>query len=143
MNITKNLLSTKDNQSIEIESEFRYLPFGFYVLKLYFEFHGSMANRKIGLYKGSYQIGNKTIGVAATQFEPTDARRAFPCFDEPGFKSIYKVNIVHEPQHNVYSNMNPVKRYTNSNGLITTEFNQTLKISSYLLAIVVSSDNMQ
>ena len=148
LNITKSLLSTNDNQSIEIESEFRNLPFQFYILKLrnkvkpnvfklYFEFHGNMADRTWSLYKGSYQIGNKTIGVAATQFEMHNARIAFPCFDEPGFKSIYKVNIVHEPQHNVYSNMNPVKRYSNSNGLITTEFNQTLKISSYLLAIVV------
>lgn len=151
LNITKSLISTNDNQSIEIESEFRYLPFEFYVLKLrnkikpnvfklYFEFHGILimeAEHSYSLYKGNYQSGNKTIGMAATQFEPINARRAFPCFDEPGFKSIYKVNIVHEPQHNVYSNMNPVKRYTNSNRLITTEFNQTLKMSSYLLAIVV------
>ena len=148
LNITKSSVSTNDNKTILIESEFRYLPLEFYILKLskianpgsyklYFEFHGSMANKLVGLYKSTYQNNNKTIGLAATQFEATHARKALPCFDEPIFKSVYKVNIVHEPQHKPFSNMNPVGN-SSSNGLITTEFNETVNMSSYLLALVVS-----
>ena len=148
LNITKSSVLASDNTSIEIENEFRYLPLEFYILKLskeanagsyklLFEFHGSMANKLVGLYKSTYQNNNKTIGLAATQFEATHARKALPCFDEPIFKSVYKVNIVHEPQHKPFSNMNPVGN-SSSNGLITTEFNETVVMPSYLLALVVS-----
>ena len=149
LNITKSSVSTNDtNGPIAIESEFRYLPLEFYILKLgkkadpgsyklFFEFHGSMANKLVGLYKSTYQSDNKTIGLAATQFEATHARKALPCFDEPRFKSIYKVKIVHEPKHKAFSNMNPINN-SSSNGLITTEYNETVVMTSYLLALVVS-----
>ncbi len=42
---------------------------------------------------------------AVTQFEPTFARKMFPCFDEPQYKAIYQVSIVRERQHISRANM--------------------------------------
>src|ERR1017187_8664859 len=43
---------------------------------------------------GLYRVQERGAWYAYTQFEPTDARRAFPCFDEPGFKTPYDVTLV-------------------------------------------------
>lgn len=43
--------------------------------------------------------------VASTQFEPTSARAAFPCFDEPAFKANFSVQIRREAKHIALSNM--------------------------------------
>lgn len=43
--------------------------------------------------------------IAATDHEPTDARKSFPCFDEPNKKATYKVSITHDGKYNALSNM--------------------------------------
>ena len=60
--------------------------------------------------------------------EPTDARKSFPCFDEPDMKAKFKIRVIHDSSLNVLSNM-PIK---SSNFLYEiSTFNQNLKISQF------------
>ena len=47
-----------------------------------------------GFYRSTYVVDGKESVMATTQFEATDARRAFPCFDEPTHKAVFDVNLV-------------------------------------------------
>lgn len=73
------------------------------------------------------------------------ARRAFPCFDEPAFKSVFKVKIEHDEKYNAISNTNSVKmkRSTPEEGYVVTEFTETPKMVTYLLAFIISDFQCQ
>nr|ADK11709.1 aminopeptidase N [Leptinotarsa decemlineata] len=92
-----------------------------------------------GLYKSSY-IDN-TAGVTkyliTTQFQPTSARKAFPCFDEPSFKASFTVSVDCPSNFTVHSNA-AIRSSTITNGTKRTVFESTPPMSTYLLAILVS-----
>lgn len=93
-----------------------------------------------GFYRSSYVDAQGTTRyLATTQFEPTDARRAFPCFDEPSLKANFTIQITHQSRYSAWSNM-PIKSRTteNSNGFVTTKFETSVRMSSYLVAFIVS-----
>lgn len=73
-------------------------------------FKGELNQDPIGFYRSSYfnLKEQKHKWVAATQFEPTYARRAFPCFDEPEMKATFEISIVHHKDLTALSNM-PIK----------------------------------
>jgi alanyl aminopeptidase len=72
-----------------------------------------------------------------TQFESIDARRAFPCFDQPDFKTPWQI-IVHIPKdHSAVSNTPPVSETGEPNGMKKVVFAPTRPLSSYLIAIAV------
>ena len=106
------------------------------------QFHRNLPNNSSsGLYATSY-INNQTqqqTWVAATQFEPVHARRAFPCFDEPAMKAVFKVWLEHKAGLVALSNgkiSQPARDI--GGGFLLQEFDDTAKQSSYLMAFAVS-----
>ncbi|GAB6019205.1 hypothetical protein CHUAL_000819 [Chamberlinius hualienensis] len=114
------------------------LTTGNYIIEL--DYIGNMAEEKLfGLYRSKYRTkGGKQKYLALTHFEPTDARRAFPCFDEPDLKAQFEMAVIHEPEHTALSNMPVVKTTDYKDGLKKTEFQLSVPMSTYLVCIVVS-----
>ncbi|WP_163999469.1 M1 family metallopeptidase [Pyxidicoccus caerfyrddinensis] len=82
--------------------------------------------------RGLYQAGK----VAATQFEAADARRLFPCFDEPAFKAKWALSV-RVPQGLTVLGNSPVVKDEPDAGLRKVTFQETEVLSSYLIALVV------
>ncbi|KAI1280556.1 Aminopeptidase N [Halotydeus destructor] len=72
-------------------------------------FRGRLNDELAGFYRSAYNdsAGQKSW-LAVTQFQPTDARRAFPCFDEPGLKATFNITLIHWNNMTALSNM-PIK----------------------------------
>uniref|UniRef100_W5LQ33 Aminopeptidase n=1 Tax=Astyanax mexicanus TaxID=7994 RepID=W5LQ33_ASTMX len=104
---------------------------------LYMEFQGELANDLRGFYRSEYfEDGVKKV-VATTQMEPTDARKAFPCFDEPAMKAVFHMTLIHPSGTVALSNGTKTITLRNQN-VLQTKFKPTLKMSTYLVAFVVS-----
>lgn len=103
------------------------------------EYCSNFSSSYYGFYKISYvDEGDSKKWLAATQFEPLAARKAFPCFDEPAFKSTFQVKIKRTEKHIALSNMPKTKTTILPNGLFLDEFATSVKMSTYLVAFIVS-----
>jgi len=102
------------------------------------EFTGILNDQLVGFYRSTYrnQTGQETT-IATTQFEATDARRAFPCWDEPDIKATYDVTLIVAEGLLAISNAAEVGREPLGNGTIAVRYATTMKMSTYLLAFVV------
>ena len=72
-----------------------------------------------------------------TQFETTDARRAFPCFDQPDFKTPWQITVHVPKEHAAVSNTSPVSETDEPKGMKKVVFAPTRPLPSYLVAIAV------
>ena len=105
-------------------------------------FSGILNDRLRGFYISRYKDRNgKDNKLASTQFEPTDARRAFPCFDEPNQKATFSLCATIEENHRAISNMPEQKQCKNNDGTKTIWFEKTPIMSTYVLALVVGQLN--
>lgn len=91
-----------------------------------------------GFFRRSYQVDGLTRWFATTNFLPFHAREAFPCYDEPRFKTTFQIQIDHHYSYNAVSNM-PVARHQGiDEHYMSTIFEVTPPISTYLVAFTVS-----
>ncbi|XP_044518614.1 endoplasmic reticulum aminopeptidase 1 [Gracilinanus agilis] len=103
------------------------------------EYTAPLSETLHGFYKSSYRTQKGEVRIlASTQFEPTAARMAFPCFDEPAFKANFSIKIRREPRHLAISNMPLIKSMNIAEGLIEDHFDVTVKMSTYLVAFIIS-----
>ncbi|XP_056595840.1 alanyl (membrane) aminopeptidase b, tandem duplicate 1 [Triplophysa dalaica] len=109
--------------------------------ELHTEFVGELADDLGGFYRSEYfENGLKKV-VATTQMQPTDARKAFPCFDEPAMKAVFNITLLHERGTTALSNGKEIEIVdTEMDGVLVTKtvFESTEKMSTYLLAFIVS-----
>uniref|UniRef100_A0A8D3D6V7 Aminopeptidase n=1 Tax=Scophthalmus maximus TaxID=52904 RepID=A0A8D3D6V7_SCOMX len=109
--------------------------------ELYTEFVGELSDELGGFYRSEYiEDGVKRV-VATTQMESTDARKAFPCFDEPAMKAVFHMTLIHPQGTVALSNsmdLDAVNISIDGQNLIRTRFEPTERMSTYLLAFVVS-----
>ncbi|MGP8009227.1 MAG: M1 family metallopeptidase [Acidimicrobiales bacterium] len=114
----------------------RELPKGPAVFEIAFD--GVLNDQLLGFYRSTFVDDEGTTHtIATTQFAETDARRAFPCWDEPSFKAIFQVNLTIPSHLAAYSN-SPVEADTDlGNGQRSVSFKPTMKMSTYLVAFVI------
>jgi puromycin-sensitive aminopeptidase len=105
--------------------------------KLTLVFRGILNDKMRGFYRSKYTVGGKEHYMATTQFEATDARRAFPCFDEPAQKAVFRISLIVPKGKTAISNTLPVSVKEHEAGLEIVTFSPTPKMSSYLVAFIV------
>ena len=106
-------------------------------VKLCIEFTGTLNDRLLGFYRSQYKDkSGKRKYLATTQFEAADARRAFPCWDEPAVKATFDVSLIIDKTLSAISNM-PQKTKKKFGVKTLVEFERTPVMSTYLLYLGV------
>ncbi len=110
-------------------------------------FKGIINENLRGFYRSKYILDGEEKYLATTQFESTDARRAFPCFDEPEHKAIFEVSLIIADKHTAISNTLPVTTVEHSAGPASPDashggykvvsFSPSPRMSTYLLAFII------
>jgi len=107
-------------------------------VKLRIEFEGKIADDLKGIYASKYLSNSgKEEKLISTQFEPTDARNAFPCIDEPNYKAKFNLTLIIHSNLTAISNM-PIEKTKNLNEKETQiKFQETPIMSTYLLFFAI------
>ena len=100
------------------------------------DFSGTITDAMHGLYPCYFTHDGVKKQLFATQFESHHAREVFPCVDEPAAKAEYDLTLITRPGITVLGNM-PVKFQKENGDSLTTTFEKTPRMSSYLLAFVI------
>ena len=157
LDITKTtLVATESGEEVELAEAFEYKPNEFWVVRakdgitpgftytLFLEFNGKLiGNGILGFYKSVYvdPISGETRAMATSKFQPTYARRAFPCFDEPSFKSTFTVTLVRPSGSNyiALSNMPEVRSKIDTPlpGFTEVTFLKSVPMVTYLAIFIV------
>ncbi|XP_022371171.1 glutamyl aminopeptidase [Enhydra lutris kenyoni] len=106
-----------------------------YLLTL--KFAGWLNGSLVGFYRTTYEEEGQIKSIAATDHEPTDARKSFPCFDEPNKKATYTISIIHPKEYQAVSNMPVEKEESMDDRWKRTTFRKSVPMSTYLVCFAV------
>jgi alanyl aminopeptidase len=102
--------------------------------RLHIQYEGKISSRSTA---GIFQGRDADINYLYTQFESTDARRAFPCFDQPNFKTPWQLTLHIKKENLAISNTMPTAETAEANGMKRVTFAATKPLPSYLVAFAV------
>ncbi|MFN8524921.1 MAG: M1 family metallopeptidase [Chloroflexota bacterium] len=105
---------------------------------LHLKFSGILNDKLEGFYRSTFKDaqGQERV-IATTQFEATDARKAFPCWDEPDIKATFGVTLVVDKGITAISNSGVQSEEERPDGKVAIKFRDTIKMSTYLVAFIV------
>lgn len=100
--------------------------------------HSGIINDELrGIYRSTYRDAKgEEHSLATSQCQATDARRVFPCWDEPDFKATYQTTLVVADELEAFSNAAELERAQLDDGRMEFRFDTTMKMSTYLLAFI-------
>lgn len=102
--------------------------------KIHIVYEGEISRKDM---QGIFQVKDGDQWYIYSQFENIGARRAFPCFDEPGYKVPWQVTLHVPEEDGAYSNTPPLSETSDAHGTKTVKFAETKPFPSYLVAIAV------
>ena len=101
--------------------------------ELSIEFTGELNDKLRGFYRSSYtDVDGNQRWMATTQFEATDARRAFLCWDEPAVKAAFDITLIVPQELEAISNTEPVSVTDTGDGKKIVHYAETPVMSTYL-----------
>ncbi|XP_066580023.1 thyrotropin-releasing hormone-degrading ectoenzyme [Amia ocellicauda] len=152
LEVAKALVYGEHNKkpgAMKVHRHFRYAANQVFVIALHRElksqrtykvnitFEAQIENELLGFFRSSYTLHGDRRYLAVTQFSPTHARKAFPCFDEPIYKATFKISLKHESTYLSLSNMPVEASVLDEDGWVTNHFSRTPRMSTYYLAWAV------
>jgi tricorn protease interacting factor F2/3 len=102
-------------------------------IRLSIDYQGLINDKMAGFYRSKYAYEDRTGYMAVTQFEESDARRAFPCMDYPACKATFDISMDIDPLLVAISNGAVKEKNVLDNGKLRVTFEQTPKMSTYLV----------
>ena len=102
-------------------------------LTIHLDYNGRINNQYAGLYRSRYVVDGQTRYMASTQFQASDARRAFPCFDQPGLKGTFDIELVIDAALTAVSTTAIQQETLLDNGKKRVQFERTPSMSTYLV----------
>jgi tricorn protease interacting factor F2/3 len=101
--------------------------------RLFISYSGEINNRYAGLYRSRYEHQGRQKFIISTQFEASDARRAFPCFDQPDKKATFEIEYVIDDALTGIANTAIIEERHLGDGKKMVRFEPTPKMSTYLV----------
>ncbi|KAG6458903.1 aminopeptidase N [Manduca sexta] len=111
---------------------------------IHIDYVAQYADDMFGVYVSTYEENGRTVNLVTSQLQPTFARRAFPCYDEPALKAVFRTTIYAPAAYATVRSNTPERRDSlkpNEPGYVKHEFEDTLVMSTYLIAYLVSNFN--